>query len=1160
MIKKTICQECHTPNTPGSKFCSNCGARLPKSTSIMCPRCQTPNPSSNFYCDKCGSRLSQEVTPPPAQADDPEDLPTSAKMFSLPTRKPGETGELTADNVMDWLMTSRPAEEEEGPPVETGKLPRLSDLTPEQRESDADLPAWLFDADNPEPIIDAPPDITTAHFLNLIKQIDDDERKKLSGMLSEAMPGQGGSLPDWLQEFVQTGGEETAPEKTTPPPPEPPVSSSEDEGEELDWLAELGPPGSGILSQPVDNTTASQVMTGDLSDLPDWLEELGPPNTAMLARSDREQETPVTPSGLDDKETPDWLEELGPAGTDMLAYPQADEEANVSDEPAETLPAWLVGVRPDTESLAQPREGETPPAESAAEPEPDFPDWLIEPVDTGPLALPYSAEAEDEAAARSLTDWLTDFSEADEESKAIEPEDTVPADWITDEAEETPTAVSAPEAPKPPRTLTDWLTELSTEETEPSAEPEEEDLAAWLTAETPEAEADLFAAEESDDDDAFLAVGMTGPLPDWLDELEPESSDSSEAPEPMVTVAFLDELLGISESAPETPDLPDEPDEVLTAEEEFFASDLPEAEIEAEPDWLSELAAVGAGEMRQETAVAFPDDDELPEPEDEEAPFIYLPESAEAETEIAAAFEAGDDLTEPDEEDWAEVEDILTGKVDTTEFPDWLEQFESSLSETLPQTDSEELESSAIATGELPDWIVNLRPDESDSASGLRPSAAPIPEEIYDLPTDFSSADLPGWLQDAEVSGAELPLLLDDADLPIWVESESELSEPPVELADILADLPATPPLEERLLKAEMPDWLLDLKPPELSGLAPPQLDLKAETTGPLAGILGTVRVEPVVAMPRAVTPLLPYAVTSEQTQQARLLRQLVQEIETPPVSVPTRPDTHGETWVRVGLGLLLLALALLTWFAPGLLLTTSGPAPLSPGAAAAHEAVAAAAGKPVLVVFDYTPALAGELDHAARLLLAELADNGSLILTTSQFAAGTAVANTLTAPYNSQPIGLLAGEAIGLRQLGACLEDNQVACDTLQGRTLSAELQAALQNAGLIILLTGERNSLVNWVEQVGAATETPIVAGVTQALAPVAAPYAATGQLQGVLDGLPAVIAYADAFGTTVNVEQARTQHNAQGLMQLVAAILLLIGAVVFALFRPKAPTRGE
>jgi hypothetical protein len=1152
MTIKTICQECHTPNTPGSKFCSNCGARLPKSTSILCARCQTPNPSSNIYCDKCGTRLSQEMTPAPVEPESQDDLPTSAKMFSLPTRKPGETGELTADNVMDWLMASAQPETEPDSP-DTGKLPRLSDLTPDLRDSDADLPAWLFDSDSPEPIIDTQPDITTAHFLNLIRQIDDEERRKLSGMLSEALPSEGGTLPDWLQEFVQSG---EAPDKERTPeakaPAAPPPDTAEDE--DFDWLAELGPPGSGLLSPPVDNTTAPKVMTGDLADLPDWLEELGPPNTELLSRPGREPETPAPTPGQMGSEMSDWLDEFGPPNTDLLAQPREAEASSGSEQSGETLPDWLISMRPDTESLSQPLRG-TQAAETAETPDSDFPDWLVQPVDTSPLAFPHPAEPDTTASERA--DWWREADKPDEtetDAAPASPDETAVA-WFSTLAEEeeeeeladTPTAVSPPpEVRQAQKSLTDWLGELEDEEPSPPVEPEVEAPDDWLAAEPAES---AIVDEEEDDDEAFLAVGMTGALPDWLDELEPDKEESAELSPATMSVDFLDELLGISESAAPPVATP----EVEEAVKDELEPDLPEEALDAEPDWLSELVTYETDEAEpaEETAVT-------PSPVDEDQPYLL---EADGEMELveeaaAALFEEAGSPAEADDEAWTDIEDFLSGKVDTTEFPDWLEQFESPAIEMLSKTGDEEEEDPAIATGELPDWITNLRPDETVS-DGLRPSIVPIPEEMPDLPADFAPAKLPDWLQDPDIVGAEFSLPFDEAALPDWVDSDSDLSESSDELAAILAALPPTQPLEDRLIKAEMPDWLLDLKPPELSGMPPPSLDLRAETTGPLAGMLGAVQVEPVVAMPRAVTPLLPYTATNEQTQQARLLRQLVQEMEASAPAAPARAEGYGQTWLRVALALVLLAIALFAWFAPDWLVSGS-PAPLSPATVAVHEAVQAAADRPVLVAFEYTPAFAAELDHAARLLLAELEENGSPILTVSQYAAGTAVASTLSAPYPHQPIGLLAGDAIGLRQLGSCLEDNAVACGTLQGRALSADLQTALQDVALVVVLTSERASLVNWVEQVGATTQTPIVAGVTQALAPVAAPYAATGQLTGVLAGLPAVVAYADAFETPADMAQARSQYGAQGWAQLVAAVILLLGALVVGLTRPKMPAR--
>jgi hypothetical protein len=124
-----------------------------------------------------------------------------------------------------------------------------------------------------------------------------------------------------------------------------------------------------------------------------------------------------------------------------------------------------------------------------------------------------------------------------------------------------------------------------------------------------------------------------------------------------------------------------------------------------------------------------------------------------------------------------------------------------------------------------------------------------------------------------------------------------------------------------------------------------------------------------------------------------------------------------------------------------------------------------------------------------------------------------------------------------------------------LQGRTVGPETAAALADVGLIVVLSGERSSLVNWVEQVGANTDVPVVVGVTQALAPVAVPYYASGQLAGYLAGLPAAMAYQQAYLPATGFPTAEGQYGAQSLVLLVTAVIMLIGGLIFGLSRKKS-----
>ncbi len=83
--------------------------------------------------------------------------------------------------------------------------------------------------------------------------------------------------------------------------------------------------------------------------------------------------------------------------------------------------------------------------------------------------------------------------------------------------------------------------------------------------------------------------------------------------------------------------------------------------------------------------------------------------------------------------------------------------------------------------------------------------------------------------------------------------------------------------------------------------------------------------------------------------------------------------------------------------------------------------------------------------------------------------------------------------------------------------------------------------------MEQVGqVAPNVPLVAGVTQALAPLTRSYASTGQITGLLGGAPDTVAYEQLIGQPSSGVAA--QLNAQVIGQLMAAVLLIVGLVVY------------
>jgi F0F1-type ATP synthase membrane subunit c/vacuolar-type H+-ATPase subunit K len=79
------------------------------------------------------------------------------------------------------------------------------------------------------------------------------------------------------------------------------------------------------------------------------------------------------------------------------------------------------------------------------------------------------------------------------------------------------------------------------------------------------------------------------------------------------------------------------------------------------------------------------------------------------------------------------------------------------------------------------------------------------------------------------------------------------------------------------------------------------------------------------------------------------------------------------------------------------------------------------------------------------------------------------------------------------------------------------------------------------------------PMIAGVTQALGPVARPYFQSSQLAGLVEGLPVGIAYAETTGAdSVAPDELLTGFT---LAQWLAIAVLVVGALFFGLAKPAA-----
>ncbi|MDX1662387.1 MAG: zinc ribbon domain-containing protein [Candidatus Promineifilaceae bacterium] len=1103
MMEPIRCAHCGAENPPDSKFCNRCGQAIRSHARQVCPSCTTPNSRNLLYCDNCGTRLLGDKLPKEEPEED-DSQQSRTQPFSLPARPPGQTAELDYETGLpDWLKTGDDAGH--GRAAEESKREMAAEEGSAQ-EPDRDDSLEAEAGASAEPLPQEPPD-----------DVSDEE------IIA-------GSLPDWLlddemtESFTQS--EQGADEEDS-------LNADEEEFDEPlpDWL------------QALSEGEAESTDTGT--------------SPATSAAADAEQE-PVSGDDLDDWEvmfggteetagTLDWLEEMS-----------AEEIGGASEEEAE-IPHWLAEPADASEDEAEAEKlvgAETPdwPSAnashtSALEPGVEKSPTESEPHEPGEAEVE-RAEAEqpalaDEAPASEGRDdeeafaaWLaeaTSQTAAEGGAAGAEAEAELPL-WMLED--EMPPGFGEIEEDQIP----DWLREMSEPTEATTAESTAEELAAEA-ADVPDSPTEIEGVEEppaAEQDEVSQGEVSQGEVPEWLASAEEEAeaeavADEDELPDWLTEVELEEEADRETEGLPEAQALPEAPEE------------------EEPPDWLGELdenlAETAPGEAEPLATAELPDWLMEMAPPEMEADLLApatpedLPVGGEdSEAEMEAFFADMDGVDElPDWLDEVEAaappaQNEEPPAEEAGEAPEWLE-LDEALPDDLTLLESERARENGpevVPHEELPAWLddVMFELEETDefleseaeevTTAEEAPAAPETSEEgrsmrIEGVPEELAGAELPVWLEES----APIETTPDEAqrapleEVPEWLRPPAE-AEAAAEVEEAVefehsgewsADFDELPPEAEaeiaaaELQEAEIPDWLRALKPRAL--LEEEEADVvPEETSGPLAGLRDVIGIAPVVAERRRSEMLTPTSTSETQQQQVTLLRQLVRSDATDVVVATGHPgaadrSVAGSPLLRVLLAVLLLAALLTGLFLPDLLSTAPPPAPATGEVPAA---VAAAAGESVLVAFDYTPAMAGALEAPAREILEALEAGESEVLFVSQSPAGLPLATAAVAEFealDALSLGYLPGEAVGLRRLASCLAPD-AACASLTGAPLSPAAQERLAEVNLVVVVTGEREDLVNWIEQVDTFTTKPLVAAVTPAVAPVALPYYTSGQLE--------------------------------------------------------------
>lgn len=882
--------------------------------------------------------------------------------------------------------------------------------------------------------------------------------------------------------------------------------------------ASLSKPGGSI--QP--GQMHSDKTTSELEPiLPDWLRDMRGQGDQSTGGSEELPSSFQTPSsavpasdflaglhsqtGDDEEEVPDWLADITGAGSGKKkAQPEAGESRRVE-----------LG-------------GPSQPA-PAPEPEAEMPSWLSS------LSPQEPPTGQDE-----LGDWLRKTDSA--------PAETTPAE--VEPAKGPFSGFTEPLPPSPEETQSDWLSGLQSE--------------ASISEEPAKPTTGSFGDVE---------------LPDWLKGEEPET------PAPAASTAMPDWLKSMEAEAAGPPPPVEMPKPVDAGPFDFKAQEPEPAPAEAAPldfempDWLK---GMGPSEPA-ETQTPMPDLDTAD----------WLKGLDQPEPAAPAAAPASSDFEVPD---WLRGMDQPAAPAQAESdfaMPDWLGGAKPAEKPSAAEPASAPEPAFNV---DLPDWLKGAGVKSDEPAGAEIPPAAPIAAATVagaaaftDLPSEAlaSSAETPDWLSDlgkapaAEAPRFPTPETALPQQIPVDMEGLPPAEEPLpsgsfdslfTEMPDWLSastgsdQLPTSEEPDTTLSPASLPSWVQAMRPVEaaMSGQAA-EADEALETEGPLAGLHGVL---PAVVYAGASSKPKPLAfklqTDDEQQTQAALLEQVL-AAELRPEPMVTSARVSSQRILRIVIGVLLLAVVV-----AGLVLGTQiFPMPLGRPAEtmAAFNVVDAVIppDAPVLVVFDYEPALAGEMEAAAAPLLDHLLVKQHprlALLSTSPTGAALAV-RMFSGPLADLPgvrvvnLGYLPGGQTSIRafandptRTATFPSDvslfNLVPSPVWQSETLQGV--QSLSDFAAIIVLTDSAETGRTWIEQAGPRRGSAqfLVVSSAQA-APLFQPYYASGQINGLVSGL-----YDGAVLEQNNANRpglSRRYWDAYNL-SLILALVLLTGGSLWSL----------
>jgi hypothetical protein len=858
------------------------------------------------------------------------------------------------------------------------------------------------------------------------------------------------------------------------------------------------------------------------------------------------------------------------------------------------LPEWLKDVRQQAKDAAEEQEAAQAAADSKVqknEPldllaglasqagrgdEEDVPDWLAS-INPGARPTPSTPPV---SAAESGSDFFAQFNQPESKAEPVsQPSQEQAPSWMDGMRDTSP-------APQEKDELSEWFTQASGKPEEIiESEGEQGDLGWGSISDLHSGSGEKSTTEPEDLSwlhNLEAASKQTGDLQTpkketgWMAEFEAPATPSQPTSS-QEDLSWLDRLGGIedaSQPAPESSSTSQEDLDWLRRQAEFGGKPesagtsqpaAPDAASQEDLSWLSNLGAA----HESQPVDAAPNQPIPPKPfaTEEDLDWINKLGGTSEPAQPANPFSVSEEI-QPSAEDLSWLNNL--GKPSEPPAPaasqpdlSWLNDLggEPEPLATPPFAPSEDEKVSPRQTAPLtskaaeetePDWLKSAAEAPSMPAPGdlsmdwfsgsgqaePEKTPPPAPQTIPFESDIFSSTE------------ESTPLSNQDVDSLFSVEMPDWLSRPEQGAGEPVSQQTGTPSSEgdESLSPVDLPSWVQAMRPVEavITETAPSVSSQPAETEGPLAGLHGVIPMAAIGSSRRPKPVSLMLQASDEQQASAVLLEQILGS-ETSPRALITSSVVTSQQWLRWALtGLFLLVLS------AGILLG-SQTMPVSANlptrvSAVSNAVIAIPANSKVLVVIDYEPSLAGEMEAVGGPLLDQIVLLSQPTLSfVSTSPNGAALAERLLVntrinqaglPYLN--LGYLPGGAAGI--LGFIEAPGQII--PLSGVGSFSEYSA-------LVVLTDHAQSGRVWVEQLQnrktvdpVLTNQPLLMVASAQAGPLLQPYVDSRQITGMISGLADAARYELLNNSRPGI--ARSYWDTFGIGLMTSVALIVIGSL--------------